>query len=90
MSGWVKYQETVPAAASNHGFKIQGTVFSDHIATMEPDTWKWVSQVGPVQSGGDGNHLIYIFDNAVGPIKVDLADMELEHFAEQPEPRAYN
>ena len=90
MSAWVKFLTDVPAASGNYGFKIQGAVNNGWVGDMNKNEWKWISQVGPVQPGGDGNHLIYIFDSVGRYTEVRLADMELELFEEQPEPRAYN
>lgn len=63
MSAWVKFLTPVPPASGNYGFKIQGAVNNGWVGDMVQNEWKWVSQVGPVQPGGDGNHLIYIFDS---------------------------
>ena len=90
MSAWVKFLTDVPPASGNYGFKIQGTVNNGWVSDMKKNEWKWVSQVGPVVPGGDGNHLIYIFDSVGRYTEVRLADMELELFDTQPEPRPYN
>ena len=90
MSGWVKFIDNVPEASRYFGFNIQGNMNNDWIAGMVPNEWKWISQVGPVVPGGDGNHVIYIYDNMTGPQQVEMSDMELELFTNQPEARAYN
>jgi hypothetical protein len=67
MSGWIKFHEKVPAGTNNFGWKIMGQVRNDWLDTCEPNEWHYISEVAPVVPGGDGNHVIFIFDSMVGP-----------------------
>jgi len=53
---------------------------------MIPDEWKWISVVGPVINGGS-DLVIYIFDTVGEYTEVRLADMEMEVFTTEPDPR---
>lgn len=54
---------------------------------MIPGEWKWISYVDPVNPGGRGDSVIFIFDSVGQYTEVLIADMEMEIFTEQPEPR---
>jgi hypothetical protein len=90
LSAWVKFVGKVPPRSPNFGFKIQGNTLNEWVSACKADEWTWVSQVGHVIPGGDGNHVIYIFDSVKGPQTVRLSQLELELFEQKPLPRPKN
>ena len=84
MSAWIKFVATVPRAGGNFGFKIQGQLINDWVATCEADRWCLVSAVTKSNPGGDGNHNLLIFDTVPGPQTVLVAGVTMRVYGSDP------
>ena len=60
--GWIKFVGSVPPQSSNFGLKVCGQFYNSFISKCAPDTWYHISELVHCK-GGDGNHIILIFDS---------------------------
>ena len=58
---WMKFVGGVPSPSSNFGLKVCGTFYNSAISQCDADEWCRVSERVHC-NGGDGNHVILIFD----------------------------
>lgn len=86
MSAWVYFEERVPARTSSFGFKIQGTLHNEWVASVRPNTWTLVCAICKSRPGYDGDRHVLIFDSVVGPQRVRFTKLKFELFEQQPPP----
>ena len=80
MSCWIKFIDKVPAPSYNFGLKLHGYVCNDWVSECKADQWHFVSATGRC-TGGDGSHVILIFDSIAHPVTVRFTDLHYELFA---------
>ena len=78
MSVWIHFEGSVPGRSGNFGLKIHGDVRNSWLDDLRADTWRQVCEVAPSRPGGDGNHLLLIFDSAPGPFVARFAGIRAE------------
>ena len=78
VSCWLRFEQVPPKVQwGNFGLKLHGrthTAFMDEVKAKE---WCFVSAVGQA-TGGDGSHILLIFDSMHGPNQVLIKDLTLE------------
>ena len=83
VSCWIKFIGAVPPPSDNFGLKLHGKVDNSWLSQCEPDTWTRISSMAPC-SGGDGGHVLLIFDSIAQPQRVRFTALELEVWAVSP------
>lgn len=74
----------MPKPSPNFGFKIHGEIHNDWVKGCRPDEWCFVSAEGFAHPGGDGNHLLMIFDTVSGPRRILFNGYMCEVFESHP------
>ena len=88
VSCWLRFKQVPPKAQwGNFGLKLHGrkhTMFMEEVKAWE---WCFVSAIDQA-SGGDGSHILLIFDSMHGPNQVLIKDLTLELFDSNPQAQA--
>ena len=79
VSCWIKFIDAVPPPSGNFGLKLHGAVCNDWVRGCRADEWHFVSATRRC-SGGDGNHVLLIFDSITQPVTVRFTDLRYELF----------
>lgn len=77
LSCWIKFVGEVPAPSSNFGLKLHGRLDNSWVKNCRPNTWKHITSVGPAM-GGDGNHILLIFDSIQKRTVIRFTELRLE------------
>ncbi len=77
VSCWIKFVGMVPPPSGNFGLKLHGKLDNSFLKNCSPDTWEYVSSVGKA-TGGDGNHIILIFDSVREKTTIRFTELRLE------------
>ena len=59
---WINFVGSIPNKRGNFGLKVCGTFYNSFLEKVVPDTWYHISEEVKCH-GGDGNHIILIFDH---------------------------
>lgn len=77
LSCWIKFVGEVPAPSSNFGLKLHGRVDNSWVRNCRANTWEYISSVAQA-TGGDGNHIILIFDSIRERTVIRFTELRLE------------
>ena len=77
VSCWIKFVGQVPPPSGNFGLKLHGRVDNSFLKKCRPDTWEYISSVAKA-TGGDGNHILLIFDSIHEGITIRFTELKLE------------
>lgn len=77
VSCWIKFVGEVPAPSSNFGLKLHGRVDNSWVRNCRPNTWTYISSVAQA-TGGDGNHILLIFDSIQESTVIRFTELRLE------------
>lgn len=78
VSCWIKFVgKKVPAPSSNFGLKLHGRLDNSWVKKCRPNTWEHISSIAPA-TGGDGNHIILIFDSIRETTTIRFTELKLE------------
>jgi len=77
LSCWIKFVGEVPTPSFNFGLKLHGRVDNSWVRSCRPNTWEHISSVAQA-TGGDGNHIILIFDSIDESTVIRFTELKLE------------
>ena len=81
VSCWIKFIDAVPPPSNNFGLKIHGATCNDWVRECKADEWRFVSATRRC-TGGDGTHVLLIFDSIAQPVTVRFTDLRYELISE--------
>eukprot|EP00551_Chaetoceros_affinis_P006998 CAMPEP_0203684940 /NCGR_PEP_ID=MMETSP0090-20130426/48292_1 /ASSEMBLY_ACC=CAM_ASM_001088 /TAXON_ID=426623 /ORGANISM="Chaetoceros affinis, Strain CCMP159" /LENGTH=205 /DNA_ID=CAMNT_0050554123 /DNA_START=1947 /DNA_END=2567 /DNA_ORIENTATION=- len=70
-------QAYIPPPSGNFGLKLHGRLDNSWVKDCRPNTWTHISSVARA-TGGDGNHILLIFDSIREKVVVRFADLRLQ------------
>jgi len=63
VSVWLKFLAQVPSAKDDFGLKVYGVTHNDFTKDCRPNVWCFCSVMVNLQSYGDNNYILLIFDS---------------------------